>query len=51
MNGKEVEMLMNDDRESGTHQARFDVSKLSSGVYVVQIHAGDHTASQKLVVL
>jgi len=51
MLGREVTLLVNDDMEAGVHEARFDASALSSGVYFYRLHAGDVVETRRLLLL
>jgi hypothetical protein len=44
-------VLQNVTKNAGVHTASFDASKLSSGVYIYRIVAGNFTASQKMVLV
>ncbi len=49
--GREVATLVNEKQNPGYHEATFNASKLSSGVYFYRITAGTFTASKKLVLV
>ena len=49
--GREVSVLMNERREVGVHEVRFDGSNLASGVYFYRIQAGSFIQSKKLLLL
>ncbi len=49
--GREVATLVNGELEAGLHQATFDASKLTSGVYLYRINTGSNTETKKLVLL
>jgi photosystem II stability/assembly factor-like uncharacterized protein len=49
MLGREVSVLVNERREAGVHEVRFDASKLASGVYFYRLHAGDFTQTKRLL--
>jgi hypothetical protein len=51
MLGREVSVLVNERRDAGVHEVKFDGSSLASGVYVYRIQAGDFVASKKLLLL
>jgi subtilisin-like proprotein convertase family protein len=51
MLGREVSVLVNDTKEAGHHEIQFDASRLSSGVYLYRMLAGDFVASKRMVVL
>jgi hypothetical protein len=49
--GREVSVLVNDDRPSGTHTVRFEPAtrSLSSGLYLYQLRAGDFVQTKKML--
>ncbi len=47
--GREVAVLVNGRVAAGTHEVRFDASKLSSGVYFYRLTAGGYTATKAMV--
>ena len=49
--GREVSVLVNDRREAGVHEVKFDGSSLASGVYFYRIQAGTYVQSRKLSLL
>jgi hypothetical protein len=49
--GREVAVLVNERRDSGAHEVKFDGSNLASGVYFYRLEAGDFVQSKKLVLL
>jgi hypothetical protein len=49
--GREVSMLVNDIREAGVHEVRFDASRFSSGVYLYRIQAGDFVTTRKMLLM
>ncbi|MCK6602350.1 MAG: FG-GAP-like repeat-containing protein [Bacteroidetes bacterium] len=49
--GQEVATLFNGMLQQGKNEVRFDGSKLSSGVYFYKIIAGNHSLSQKIILL
>ena len=49
--GREVSTLVNERRDAGVHEARFDGSGLSSGVYFYRIEAGSFVQTRKLILL
>ena len=51
MLGREVSVLVNEGREAGVHEVRFDASGLSSGVYFYRLQAGDFTQTKRLLLL
>jgi hypothetical protein len=51
MLGREVAVLVNERREAGVYEVRFEGSALSSGVYFYRLQAGDFIQSKKLMIL
>lgn len=51
MLGREVSVLVDERRDAGVHQVKFDASGLSSGVYLYKLQAGDLVQSRRLVFL
>jgi hypothetical protein len=51
MLGREVSVLVNERRDAGVHEVKFEASGLSSGVYLYRIQAGDVVQSKTLVLL
>ena len=51
VHGREVVLLVNGWRDTGLHQAVFDATGLSSGIYFARIESPNSTAQQKLVYL
>ncbi|MCF8241633.1 MAG: T9SS type A sorting domain-containing protein [Melioribacteraceae bacterium] len=49
--GQEMVTLVNKELNAGQHTVNFDASKLSSGVYIYQIQAGNFTSSKKMLLL
>jgi hypothetical protein len=49
--GREVAELVNDRREAGVYEVRFDATGLASGVYFYRVQAGDFIATKKLILL
>ncbi len=49
--GREVAVLENSIKQAGTHNASFDASKLSSGVYLYRLQSGRYTETRKMVVM
>jgi len=49
--GREVFVLVNERRNAGVHEVKFDGSNLASGVYFYRIQAGDFTQTKRLLLL
>jgi hypothetical protein len=51
MLGREVSVLVNEERDAGFYEVRFDGLNLPSGVYFYRLQAGDFSQTKKLVLL
>jgi hypothetical protein len=49
--GREVKILVNEEKPPGTHTVKFNASGLSSGVYFYSLRAGGNTAVKKMLVM
>jgi hypothetical protein len=49
--GREVSVLVNERKDAGVHEVKFDGSGLSSGVYLYRLRAGDFVQTRKLLLL
>jgi hypothetical protein len=49
--GREVATPVDEEKEAGNYQIRFDAGILSSGVYFYQLHAGDYVSTKKMILL
>jgi hypothetical protein len=49
--GREVSVLVNDRRDAGVYEVKFDGSNLASGVYFYRLQAGDFVQAKKLLIL
>jgi hypothetical protein len=49
--GREVSVLVNEKKDAGTHEMKFDGSGLSSGMYFYRIQAGDFVTTKRLLLL
>jgi hypothetical protein len=49
--GREVSVLVNERKDAGVHEIKFDGSNLASGVYFYRLKAGDFTQSKRLLLL
>ncbi len=49
--GKEIRMLVNEEKSPGDYEVNFDGSNLSSGIYLYVLEAGGSTISRKMVLL
>jgi hypothetical protein len=51
MLGREVSVLVDERREAGIHEVKFDASALSSGVYFYRLQAEDFTQTRRLLLM
>jgi hypothetical protein len=51
MLGREVSVLVNERREAGVHEVKFDASGFSSGVYFYRLSAGTYVETRELLLL
>jgi hypothetical protein len=51
MLGREVAVLVNEKRDAGVYEVKFEGSNLASGVYFYRIQAGDYVATKKLLLM
>ena len=49
--GREVSTLVNKTMSAGNYEANFDASKLTSGMYIYQITAGNFVSAKKMMLL
>jgi hypothetical protein len=49
--GREVAVLVNEQKDPGGYQVRFDASSLPSGVYLYRLTAGNYVDAKKLVLV
>jgi len=49
--GKEVAILVNEEKQSGSYEVEFNGAYLSSGIYIYRITSGNFTSSKKLILL
>ncbi len=51
MLGKEVSVLVNEEKNAGSYRIKFNGSTLSSGIYFYKLQAGNFTQTKKLILL
>jgi hypothetical protein len=51
MLGREVSVVVNERRDAGVHEVKFDASGLSSGVYLYRLQARDFVQTRKLLLV
>jgi M6 family metalloprotease-like protein len=49
--GQQVATLVHGELEAGTHEVRFEGSRLASGMYIYTLRAGDNVATKKLLLI
>jgi len=49
--GREVSVLVNERRDAGVHEVKFDGTNLASGVYMYRIQAGGFVQVKRLLLL
>jgi len=49
--GREVAVLLDEHKAPGRYQVEFDGAKLSSGVYIYRLSAGDFVESKRMILL
>jgi len=49
--GEQVALLVNESKETGTHQVSFDASDLNSGVYIYRMESNNFMDVKKLVLM
>jgi hypothetical protein len=49
--GREVSMLVNDRKDVGVHEVKFDGSNLASGMYFYRLQAGEFVQTKRLMIL
>jgi hypothetical protein len=49
--GRQVSVLVNETREAGVHEVKFDGSNLASGVYFYYLQAGSFVDTKALLLL
>ena len=49
--GQKVATLINQEMSVGYHEANFDASKLTSGIYIYKLNAGSLTSTKKMILM
>ncbi len=49
--GREIEVLVNEEKGTGVHNANWNADKFSSGIYIAKLETGDFAASIKIILL
>lgn len=48
--GREIEIMVNDNKAAGTYKVHFDAAKIAKGMYVVKLQAGSSVSVQNIVI-
>jgi hypothetical protein len=51
MLGNEVTTLVNEEKQSGTYEVKFDAASLSSGIYFYTLKAGSFSQTKKMILM
>jgi len=49
--GKEVAILVNEEKPAGSYEVEFDATGLPSGIYFYRLQAGDYIKTKKMLLL
>jgi len=49
--GREVVSLVNEQKDAGAYEINYDASKLSSGIYIYKLNAGNYSAIKKMMIV
>ncbi len=49
--GQEIATLVNQEQRAGSYKVDFDATKLASGVYMYQLHAGNFSLTKKMILM
>jgi len=49
--GNEVAVLLNEEKQAGSHSIDFDASRLASGTYFYKLQAGNNIETKKMILL
>jgi hypothetical protein len=49
--GSEVATLVNENQDASHYSIKFDASKLSSGIYLYKLKAGDFVQTKKMILM
>lgn len=49
--GKEITILVNEEKPAGSYEVEFNATGLSSGIYFYQLNAGSFTKTKKMILL
>ena len=51
INGKEIEVLVDQNKPAGKYKVKFDATKIPSGVYFYKLQAGDYFETKKMTII
>ena len=49
--GNEIATLVNEEKQAGSYEIKFDATQLSSGIYFYKLQAGDFVETKKMILL
>jgi hypothetical protein len=49
--GREVKILVNEQKFTGRYEVKFDATDLASGIYIYRIQVNDYTSSKKMMLI
>lgn len=49
--GEEVKMLLNEEKDAGSYQIKFDAQNLPSGIYFYKLNTGSFSETKKMILL
>jgi hypothetical protein len=49
--GREVTILINEEKPAGSYEVEFEGDGLTSGIYFYQLKAGDYIETKKMILL
>jgi hypothetical protein len=49
--GREIKILVDEEKPTGSYEEDWDAAKLSSGIYYYQLKAGEHISTKKMILL
>lgn len=49
--GREIETLVNEEKNAGYYEVNFDANRLASGIYIYKMQAGNFISSKKFILM
>jgi hypothetical protein len=49
--GRQVSVLVDEDKDAGAYQVKFDAGGLASGVYIYRMQAGNYSGTRRLLLM